>query len=353
MVNIRNAATPHRINPATDRGLAQLIGRGSLLPIVSDMAVEDLVMGGHAPLVHNYAEHVGYPLSDRDEMHRMVKYQALTTGWKDRQLKQDYMDAVGSHLYYLAQQSGADPDVLEEALEQAAGQTVSQFAANLGYPRLGNGNNHPLVILANLPLPIYITTSPYTFLETALRLAGKAPRTDFCRWHAGLGNLPSLLDRTGLEEGEFPCEHNRPESPYQPCPHKPLVYHLYGLDAYPDSLVLTEDDYLDFLMAIYQGRGKDRGVDPVHDVVKGALQSSALLLLGFSLSTWGFRALYRGLIKPMPEAKLYERYCCLQLVPSEQEKLYLESYLRQEARFDQIYWETVEEFCHRQLRTHL
>ena len=72
---------------------------------------------------------------------------------------------------------------------------------------------------------------------------------------------------------------------------------------------------------------------------RARLQSSALLLLGFSLATWAFRALYRGLIKPMPTATLYERYCCVQLVPSEQEKLYLEDYLRKDARFDKVYWE--------------
>lgn len=348
MVNIRSAT-----NPAADRGLAQLIQRGNLLPIISGSALEDMVLSGHENLVRSYADHIGYPLTDRSELHRMVKYQALTTSWKDRQVKQDYLDAVGSYIYALAQIEGADAGLLDEAEEQASGQTVSQFAAHLGYPHLSGGADNPLLILADLPVPIYITTSPYTFLEDGLHRAGKSPRSEFCRWHTGLDNVDSIFDRSGVAEGEPFCEHNRPDTLYKPCVHKPLVYHLYGLDTYPDALVLTEDDYLDFLQAIYQGRGKDRGVDPIHDVMKGALQSSALLLLGFSLSTWGFRALYRGLIKPMPESKLYERYCCVQLVPTEQEKLYLESYLRQEARFDQIYWETVDTFCRRQLRVNL
>jgi hypothetical protein len=124
-----------------------------------------------------------------------------------------------------------------------------------------------------------------------------------------------------------------------------LVYHLFGMDRYADSLILTEDDHLDFLMTVAQGRGKDRGVDPIHDVVKGALQSSALLLLGFSLASWAFRSLYRGLIKPAPEARMYDRYCCLQLEPNEQERRYLEDYLRKEARFDRIYWQEVAAFC--------
>ena len=84
-------------------------------------------------------------------------------------------------------------------------------------------------------------------------------------------------------------------------------------------------------------------------MVKAALQTSALLLLGFSLSSWAFRTLYRVLIRPMPEKKLYER-CYVQLAPSEQEKLYLERYLRQEAHFDQVFWEPIDLFCRRELR---
>jgi hypothetical protein len=111
--------------------------------------------------------------------------------------------------------------------------------------------------------------------------------------------------------------------------------------------VLTEDDYLDFLMAVAQGRGKD--LDPIHSEVKSALQSKALLLMGFSLSSWSFRVMYRGLIKPMPGASLYQRYCCLQLVPNLDEKRYYESYLTQEANFDRVFWKDIEVFCREDL----
>jgi len=337
MVTIRTAPGADPGVRAEDHSLAQLIQRGSLLPVIAGEALEDLVFGGHERLVASYATHVGYPMSDPGKLHKVAKYQSLTTGWKDRQLKQDYLDHVANHLLELTQEGGTDAGRLEEAVAEASDLTVSQFAGRLGCPRLDRGADDPLLILANLPLPIYLTTSPYTFLEEALRRAGKEPRSELCRWHSGLDNVPSVF----AAAGHAPI--------YQPSRHEPLVYHLFGLDAYPDSLVLTEDDHLDFLMAVSQGRGKDQGVDPVHDVVKGALQSSALLLLGFSLATWAFRALYRGLIRPMPTVTLYERYCCVQLVPSEQEKLYLEDYLRKDARFDKVYWEGIEPFCQREL----
>ena len=349
MVNIRSAPGKAAGARAGDQGLSQLIQRGSLLPIISGEALEELVLDGHDPIVASYAGRVGYPLPDANELHKVAKYQSLTSGWKDHQLKQDYLDLVAEHVYRLASQGGGKAGLLEDAMAEAGNLTVSQFAGRLGYPALDRGHEDPLLILADLPLPIYLTTSPFTFIEQALGRAGKAPRSELCRWHSGLDNIPSVFAGTGLAENEAECEHNRRGSVYRPCKHKPLVYHLYGLDAHPDSLLLTEDDYLTFLMATSQGRGKDLGVDPIHDVVKGALQSSALLLLGFGLSTWSFRALYWGLIKPSPDAKLYERYCCVQLIPSEQEKLYLESYLRQDAHFDKVYWEPIATFCRREL----
>ena len=350
MVTIRTASGADPGVRAEDHSLAQLIQRGNLLPVIAGEALEDLVFGGHDRLVASYAAHVGYPMPDPGKLHKVAKYQSLTTGWKDSQLKQDYLDQVASYLLEVAKQGETDAERLEETLAEASDLTVSQFAGRLGYPRLDRGADDPLLILADLELPIYLTTSPYTFIEEALRRAGKEPRKEFCRWHSGLNNVPSGLLPAGQNENDVACEHNKPGAPYLPCEHKPLVYHVFGVDKYADSLILTEDDHLDFLMAVSQGRGKDHGVDPVHDVVKGALQSSPLLLLGFSLATWAFRALYRGLIKPMPTATLYERFCCVQLVPSEQEKLYLEDYLRKDARFDRVYWEKMEIFCKRELR---
>ena len=335
MVNIRTSEGQAQPSPGQGQDLAQLINSGRLLPIISGEALEDMVIKGHQALVDRYAQFIGYPLQDRSELHKMAKYQSLIKGYKDQPLKAEYLDVVATHLFELAARLGTPERAINEAKEQATSLKVSDFAKRLGFPHLGEGAKNPLEILANLPLPILVTTSPYTFIEEALHNAGKPFETEFCRWHSGLDSIPSI----------FAPGASTPA--YRPTDKRPLVYHLYGLDKYEDSLVLTEDDYLDFLMAAAQGRGKN--VDPVHSVVQGAFNSEPLLLMGFSLSSWSFRALYRGLIKPIPEENPYPRYCCLQLVPNEDEKRYYESYLRQEARFDQVYWKDIECFCREDL----
>ena len=342
MVNVNTSGGQEQTSPGKDPSLLQLIGSGNLLPIIGGEALEDIVLKGrdtlvkgHDALVERYAREISYPLQDRSELHKMAKYQSLSKKYKDQVLKTQYLDVVATYLLELASTLGTPENAIAEARNQAAELKVSDFAKLLGFPHLGGGPTDPLEILANLRLPIFITTTPYTFIEEALRNAQKNPETEFCRWHSGLDSYASIFAPGG----------NAPD--YQPTDKRPLVYHLYGLDKYEDSLVLTEDDYLDFLMAVSQGRGKD--VDPVHPVVKLALQSKALLMMGFSLSSWSFRALYRGLIKPMPAVRRYQGYCCLQLVPNEDEKRYYESYLRQEERFDKVYWKDIEAFCREDL----
>ncbi|HUM70936.1 MAG TPA: SIR2 family protein, partial [Chloroflexota bacterium] len=94
--------------------------------------------------------------------------------------------------------------------------------------------NQPHAVLADLPLPIYITTNYDNLITDALTHRRKEPRRELCRWNPYLlRSHPSML-----------------ESGYQPTPSNPLVYHLHGHADSPESIVLTEDNYLDFLVNI-------------------------------------------------------------------------------------------------------
>jgi hypothetical protein len=64
------------------------------------------------------------------------------------------------------------------------------------------------------------------------------------------------------------------------------VYHVFGVFGVPESLVLTEDDFLDFLIATSTYK-----LMPA--VVRGSLTDSALIFLGFRLDDWTFRVLFR------------------------------------------------------------
>jgi len=143
-------------------------------------------------------------------------------------------------------------------------------------------SDEPHGLLADLNLPIYITTNYDNFMVNALRNRKKAPEREFCRWN----RLDEVLDIKSVLDSS---------SSYKPTPDTPLVYHLHGHIEIPQSIVLTESDYLDFLIRL-QHHDDDPLLPPE---IISALTANPLLFLGYSLSDWNFRVLFRGLLSSL------------------------------------------------------
>jgi hypothetical protein len=193
----------------------------------------------------------------------------------------------------------------------------------------GEPATHPLRMLATLPLPIYITTQLGNFIADALKAAGKQPVVEICRWNDYLELQPSIFDR---------------QPDYRPSTERPLVYHLFGRLSEPDSLVLTEDDFFDFLI------GATSRNDLIPPVVRRALTDSALLFLGFELDDWDFRVLFRSVMSREGRRRR-SKYAHVaaqidpeggRIVEPQRARKYLESYF--EDVDISIYWGSVADF---------
>jgi len=185
-------------------------------------------------------------------------------------------------------------------------------------------------VLANLPLPVYITTNYDDLMVRALESRGKAPIQEYCRWNKCIK------------------KHKRKSPDFDPTPEKPLVFYLHGVYKEPKSLVLTEDDYLDFLVAI----SKEQNLLPPR--IQEAFTGASLLFLGYSIADWDFRVLFRILAEYI-EISLGRKHISVQLVTGdlseaqkEKAQKYLDHYF---AKLDiQIYWHDCCEFA-AELRT--
>src|SRR5438067_6958212 len=124
----------------------------------------------------------------------------------------------------------------------------------------------PYRILARLQLPIYITTNYDDFMFQALVKADRAPKAEMCRWW-----------RDAVQSSIF-------DDGFEPKAATPVVFHFHGVTEELDSLVLTEDDYFEFLINV----SKDNLVPPR---IEKAFSGSSLLLLGYRLDDWDFRVL--------------------------------------------------------------
>ena len=134
-----------------------------------------------------------------------------------------------------------------------------------------------------------------------------------------------------------------------PTLERPVIYHLHGVAKKPESVVLTEDDYVDFLVSI----GREDLLPPR---IEQSLTGDSLLFLGYRLADWNFRVLFRGLVYFI--ARNFRRsHVSVQLVPlgSDAEpdqmlraKRYLNRYFD---RLDiRVYWGTCQAFVS-ELRT--
>jgi hypothetical protein len=182
--------------------------------------------------------------------------------------------------------------------------------------------NEPHGVLADLPLPVYMTTNYDDFMMQALRSRHKDPRRELCRWNQFVEDQPSIFES---------------EPGFRPTVAGPVVFHLHGHSEVVESLVLTEDDYLDFLVNISRER------DLLPPRIQEALTGASLLFIGYSLTDRAFQVLFRGLVMST-EPSLRRISVAVQLPPvSAVEQKYVDQYFN---RIDlRVYWGTAREFA--------
>ena len=285
------------------------IERGDIVPFVGNsISTQHAFKGRYEQTVHRWAEKIDCPWSVWQEV-SVAQYSLLRED--EFSARSSYLTCLKDALLDVAQDDAAVSkkqfDIAEENWAQE-GYSFSDLARDLGYLNFDDMPEHPLSVLAMLPFPIYVTTSYHRFLETALEQYGRAAyRSEFYPWSPGLADCAKSVFQ------ENPA--------YRPTAQEPLVYHLYGWDEDPTSLVLTENDYLDFLINVTQDMGRTRvggqaegqGLPTV--VVNTLIHNSSPLLLGYDVRAWDFRVLFRGLIAAKT-AQRQARGLCIQ-VPRE------------------------------------
>ncbi len=201
----------------------------------------------------------------------------------------------------------------------------------------------PFHILAHhLKARVYVTASTDPLLFQALKKGGRKPKQLYCNWRKTPNNHP--------KEPPYDGKARRDE---------PVVFYPFGVDRKDatESLVLTEDDFLDYLIA-----AADYKLIPT--VVRGQLVKSSLLFLGFPLGDLAFRTLFR-LIMSLKGTHLLKRHAHVgvqvdpeehSLADVERARDYLRQYFQTGAGDDapsiDIYWGSAADFL-RELRKQL
>jgi hypothetical protein len=122
--------------------------------------------------------------------------------------------------------------------------------------------------LARLPFALVITTNYDQLFERALREAGKRPRASVYKPEAG----PTTDVRNATADA-------------------PVIYKLHGDISERESLVVTDEDYIQFVLRMSD---KDP-YDPIPLSLKFFLTGSPTLFVGYSLLDYNLRLLFKAL----------------------------------------------------------
>jgi hypothetical protein len=300
---LRKVLKPRQSKDTFWNDLCNRIKDGKVIPIISSNVADDYLLSPlikrlqpsdpNEPIAENlpttpydlnvreeladlWAEHLGYPLSDNITLAQVAQYNRVKSN-DDEHAKRDYLTFLKEILIDIVEKADAGrADIIREQRRMINESSFSDMVWALGLSD-ESPDDDPLRLLARLNLPIYLTTSYDNLLERAIRVEGRA---NVCTQICGsIGNLRP--------------EHHLNDD-FQPSPEHPVVYHLHGLEDYPASLVLSEDDYLDFLVRIT--KPVDPGKPEIPLYLREKLTDSTLLLLGYRLQDWDFRTTFFGLI---------------------------------------------------------
>ncbi|MGA2373163.1 MAG: CHAT domain-containing protein [Candidatus Korobacteraceae bacterium] len=201
------------------KAICNSIRKGQFIPVVGPELGED-VFGGTRELASRLAEEHAFPMAsyERTDLAKVTQY--ISTN-QDRSYASE---AVQNQ--FLRQIS----ERLDGGASSNTQRTLSEFL-ELATQRCLSEGEHPYRILADLPAAIYLNASYEPLLFRSLKAASKSPEAIVTSWR-------------GVEVPKQPQPKNA-----IPTADAPWVYHVFGLFGKPDTMVLTEDDFFDYLIA--------------------------------------------------------------------------------------------------------
>jgi SIR2-like domain len=135
--------------------------------------------------------------------------------------------------------------------------------------------------LAEMDFPLVITTNYDQLFENALVLAGKQPRVSIY--------TPELQETVDYKN---------------PSPSSPVVFKVHGDIDHPETIVVTDEDYIQFVLRM---SNKDP-YDPLPLTLKYHLTAWTTLFVGYSLLDYNLRLLFKSLRWKIDNANIPDMY---------------------------------------------
>jgi hypothetical protein len=147
--------------------------------------------------------------------------------------------------------------------------------------QVGRQPSPALRALARLDFPVVITTNYDQLFEKALRDEGKEPRVTIY--------TPRLEETVDYRK---------------PTVQSPIVFKVHGDISRPETIVITDEDYIDFVLRM----SSKEPYDPIPRRLKVYLTDWTTLFVGYSLLDYNLRLLFKTLRWKIDNANLPDMY---------------------------------------------
>jgi hypothetical protein len=313
------------------------IWAGSCLPLLGP-GMTDTLLGPRQQLARELADRYRFPLAPyyREDLPQVAQFLAVdqSPNLAVGELREYLITTLSQRLRELCDAAGEPVpgrfvDIpRSKRTNPALANALIDDLTNEVWDRLHAPRDDPFAVLAKLDVPLFVTAQHMSLLTTALKAEGKRPQVELARWNR---SCPRSIFETMPD--------------YVPTPEEPLVFHIFGSLQHPGSVVLSEDNYFEFL------RTTGRDPDAIPEAVRSAFADSALLFLGFRMEDWDFRVLFHSIMSQEGGDRLEQHsHVAAQIDPEEGlttepegARRYFESYFRSPHDVN-VYWGSVETF---------
>lgn len=288
-------------------------------------------LGTRRELAQRWAAEFNYPLVSGDRLNatslpQVAQYVAVKKG--DRGVRNELLKYAYTELLSADHEhTPIDPRFLnpEEVVEQ-----LTKLIAERLKDRREADAQEPYSVIARLRAPVFVTLDYTDQLYDALVAEGKQPTRQCCIWSPTDARASASAR---LQRAKTICTEQRP-----------LVFHMFGRLEEPDSMVLTEDNYFDFLV------GSSSGKDLIPPEVSSAFCKNALMFVGCNLNEWDFRTLLRVILSQRGFRKEDFHHFAVNVDPEDsglfdppRARAFFQNYLYGSNKIE-IFWGTAVEF---------
>lgn len=330
------------------------LGNGHTVMVLGT-GLGEAVLGSTRDIAGRWADHYCFPMAPqkRDDLQQVTQYLAYSRNrnFPLSQLRKYLIQDLRRRHAALLQDFPENPeqkDYLDSLIREIgnkmrAGEAGARAENERGGIVRAAPPELPYSMLARLPVTTYVTTNRDNLLFDSLVAEGRQPKIVVGRWR------PLEQDDGAPDDERWPPSVFEEQPGFRPSVKEPLIYYVFGNMSFPRTVVLTEDDYFDFLVGFTRNQFNPHTKMPPY--VARALAEKGLVFLGFQFEDWEFRTLFRGVLPRSGEQYGSDHSSvAVQIEPGDGRmaepvaaRAYLTTYFNRN-RHIQTYWGTSDDF---------